>query len=203
MVAICDIDDNNLGIAAAQWGNAKKYNDYRKMLDEMGKSIDAVTVSTPDHTHAVVAAAAMKAGKHAFVQKPLTKSIYEARFLGDLARENKVATQMGNQGTANNALREAAALIKAGGVGTVKEVHVWTNLQVARLVGLRHRRSWRYGLPYAEHALHGSRSSRSDERAGQDLGPQQGNLPGLVGHRLRIPRAERPPRGGPEVVRRR
>jgi len=130
MVAICDIDDNNLGIAAAQWGNAKKYNDYRKMLDEMGKSIDAVTVSTPDHTHAVIASAAMRAGKHCFVQKPLTRSIYEARFLGDLARENKVATQMGNQGTANNALREAAALIKAGSVGKVKEVHVWTNRPV-------------------------------------------------------------------------
>ena len=130
MVAICDIDDNNLGIAAAQWGNAKKYNDYRKMLDEMGKSIDAVTVSTPDHTHAVVASAAMRLGKHAFVQKPLTRSIYEARFLGDLARENKVATQMGNQGTANNALREAAALIQAGAVGKVKEVHVWTNRPV-------------------------------------------------------------------------
>ena len=128
MVAICDVDDDKLNTAGqSRFKKAKKFNDYRKMLDEMGKSIDAVTVSTPDHVHAVAAAMAMKMKKHCFVQKPLTHSIHEARVLGQLARENGVATQMGNQGTANNGLRKAAAAVQAGVLGTVKEVHVWTN----------------------------------------------------------------------------
>ena len=130
MVAICDIDEKNLGFAAARWPEAKKYFDFRKMFDEVGKSIDAVTVSTPDHCHAVVAAMAMNMGKHAFVQKPMTKSLYEARVLGELASKKKLATQMGNQGTSNNDLRQAAAIIKSGAVGNVKEVHVWTNRPV-------------------------------------------------------------------------
>jgi len=127
IVAICDIDDQKLDSAGQKYPNAKKYNDYRKMLDEMGKSIDAVTVSTPDHTHAVAAAAAMNLGKHCFVQKPLAHSIWEARRLGEIAREKKVATMMGNQGTANNGLRKAAKIVQAGALGTVKEVHVWSN----------------------------------------------------------------------------
>lgn len=127
MVAICDIDDKNLGLAAARWPNAKKYNDYRKMFEEMGKAIDAFTVSTPDHCHAVVASMGMKMGKHAFVQKPLAHSIYEARYLGKLAAEKGVKTQMGNQYTADSNLRRAAEIIKKGHVGKVKEVHVWTN----------------------------------------------------------------------------
>ena len=77
---------------------AKQFTDFRKLLDEMHKSIDAVTVSTPDHIHALAAAMAMRRGKHCFVQKPLTHSLHEARVLAQLARENKVATQMGNQG---------------------------------------------------------------------------------------------------------
>jgi predicted dehydrogenase len=129
IVAICDVDDNTLNRRAKheKFANAQKFNDYRKLIDEVGKSIDAVTVSTPDHNHAAAAALAMKAGKAAFVQKPLTHSIYEARRLGEIAREAKVATQMGNQGTAGSPLREAAAVIQSGAVGTVKEVHVWTN----------------------------------------------------------------------------
>jgi predicted dehydrogenase len=130
MVAIVDIDDLTLGKAGEKFEGAQKFNDYRKMLDEVGKSIDAVTVSTPDHCHAVVASAAMKAGKHAFVQKPLTKSLHEARYLGNLAREMKVATQMGNQGTAGNDLREQAAIAKSGALGKITEVHVWTNRPV-------------------------------------------------------------------------
>ncbi|ADB18941.1 oxidoreductase domain protein [Pirellula staleyi DSM 6068] len=130
MVAICDIDDQSLAKAATRFTDAKKYNDYRKMLDEMGKSIDAITVSTPDHCHGVIGAAAMKLGKHCFIQKPLTKSLHEARVLGQLAKDNKVATQMGNQGTASNSLREAAAVVKSGVLGTIKEVHVWTNRPV-------------------------------------------------------------------------
>jgi predicted dehydrogenase len=127
MVAICDVDDRTLNAGARKFPKAKKYNDFRKMLDEMGKSIDAVTVSTPDHCHAVAAATAMKMGKHAFVQKPMTHSINEARQLGKIAREMKLATQMGNQGTADGGLRRGAAMIKAGAIGAVKEVHVWTN----------------------------------------------------------------------------
>jgi predicted dehydrogenase len=127
MVAICDIDDKTLDKAAQKYPNAKKYNDFRKMLDEMGKSIDAVTVSTPDHCHAAASAMAMRMGKHCFTQKPLTHTIYEARKLGEIAREMKVATQMGNQGTAASGLRRSAAMIRKGCIGKVKEVHVWTN----------------------------------------------------------------------------
>jgi len=128
MVAICDVDDQKLGNAGEhRFRKAKKFNDYREMLEKMGKSIDAVTVSVPDHSHACAAATAMRMKKHCFVQKPMTHSIHEARVLGQLAREYGVATQMGNQGTANNGLRKAAAAAQAGVLGTVKEVHVWTN----------------------------------------------------------------------------
>ena len=130
MVAICDVDDRTLDGAAKRFPNAKKYNDFRKLLDEMGKSIDAVTVSTPDHTHAPAALMAMRMGKHCFCQKPMTKSIYEARLMAEAAKEKKVATQMGNQGTATESLRRAAAMVRAGAVGKVKEVHVWTNRPV-------------------------------------------------------------------------
>ena len=127
VVAICDIDDRRLNAASKKFEGAKKYNDFRKMLDEMGSSIDAVTVSTPDHCHAVIAAMAMEMGKHCFCQKPLTHSIWEARRLGEIAKAKKVATEMGNQGTANDSLRRAAAIIKSGALGTVTDVHVWTN----------------------------------------------------------------------------
>ena len=130
MVAICDIDDKNLNFAANRWPDAKKYHDFRKMFDEMEKSIDAVTVSTPDHCHAVIGAAAISRGKHCFIQKPLAKSIHEVRHLQRIATEKKVATQMGNQFTADSNLRRAAQVIKDGHVGTVKEVHVWTNRPV-------------------------------------------------------------------------
>jgi predicted dehydrogenase len=127
MVAICDVDENTLNTGEKRFPKAKRYTDFRKLLDEMGKSIDAVTVSTPDHTHAPAALMAMRMGKHCFCQKPLTHSIYEARLMAKVAKEMKVATQMGNQGTATNSLRKAAAIIKSGALGAVKEVHVWTN----------------------------------------------------------------------------
>ncbi len=127
IVALCDVDDDRLGKAAETYAGAKKYHDFRKMFDELGKSIDAVTVSTPDHCHAVVSAMAMRLGKHCFTQKPLTHSLWEARRLAEIAAETKVATQMGNQGTASSRLRKAAAVVRAGALGTVKEVHVWTN----------------------------------------------------------------------------
>lgn len=128
VVAICDIDDERLENAATtKFPQAKRFNDYRKLYDEMEKSIDAVTVSTPDHSHACAAAMGMLRGKACFTQKPLTHSVYEARYLADLARRMQVPTQMGNQGTSNDALRRAAKLIQSGILGTVKEVHVWTD----------------------------------------------------------------------------
>lgn len=130
LVAICDIDNNNLLKKGIAYPKAKQYRDYRKMLDEFGKSIDAVTVSTPDHSHAPASLMAMRMGKHCFTQKPMTHSIEEARLMGEVAREMKVKTQMGNQGTANDSLREMVAVIQKGTLGAVSEVHVWTNRPV-------------------------------------------------------------------------
>jgi predicted dehydrogenase len=127
IVAICDIDDNFLNSKAAAFPRARKYNDFRKMLEEMGREIDAVTVSTPDHTHAPASIMAMKMGKHVYCQKPLTHSVYEARRMREVAREFRVCTQMGNQGTASDGLRTSVEIIRAGALGKVKEVHVWTN----------------------------------------------------------------------------
>jgi predicted dehydrogenase len=130
VVALCDVDDQNLGKAAARYPRAKKYHDYRKLLDEMHKEVDAVVISTPNHTHAVVAAAAIALRKHCFIEKPLAHTVYEARQLGTLTLGSKVATQMGNQGTAMPMFRKALAVLRAGTLGTVKEVHVWSNRPV-------------------------------------------------------------------------
>ena len=127
IVAICDVDENTLNRKGKQFPGAKKYSDWRKMYDEMGKQIDAVTVSIPDHSHGPATAMALHMGKAAYTQKPLAHSVYECRQLGMLARKMKVATQMGNQGTADNTLRRSAYRIRAGALGVVKEVHVWTN----------------------------------------------------------------------------
>jgi len=127
IVAICDVDENTLNAKAQKFPQAKKYTDYRQMFEEMGDKIDAVTVSTPDHHHAPASAMAMRLKKHVYCQKPLTHSVHEARVLRDLARQMGVATQMGNQGTAENGLRRAVEFIQAGVLGQVKEVHVWTN----------------------------------------------------------------------------
>ena len=130
VVGICDTDAKRLKGASKRFKGASSFADFREMLDSMGDKIDAVTVSTPDHTHAVAAAKAMSMGKHCFCQKPLTHTIYEARYLGELANKMDVATEMGNQGTSNNGLREAAAITQNGGIGDVTEVHVWTNRPV-------------------------------------------------------------------------
>ncbi len=135
VVAICDIDENHLAAALKDLQNPRRgtkhnpktYTDYRKMLDEMGKSIDAVTVSTPDHTHAPASLRAMMQGKHVYCQKPLTHTVAEARRMRETAKKMNVCTQMGNQGTAENGLRRAVEIIRAGVIGPVKEVHVWTN----------------------------------------------------------------------------
>ena len=130
MVALCDIDDNTLRGRAQKSPRAVLYNDFREMLEEMDKSIDAVTVSTPDHTHAPAAIMAMRMGKHVYCQKPLTHTVYEARLMRETAQGYKVATQMGNQGTAENGLREAVEVIRSGAIGPVREAHVWTNRPV-------------------------------------------------------------------------
>jgi predicted dehydrogenase len=128
IVAICDVDETRLNKAGEKkFPKAKRYADFRKMLDEMDKSIDAVTVSTPDHVHAAVGLKAMRMGKHCYCQKPMTRSLYEARLMAKVAKEMKVATQMGNQMTANDSLRKAVSIIRAGTLGAPKEIHVWTN----------------------------------------------------------------------------
>jgi predicted dehydrogenase len=127
IVALCDIDDGTLNNMAKRFPEAKKYNDFRQMFAEMGDKIDAVTVSTPDHTHAVAAMMAIKHKKHVYCQKPLTHTVYEARALRDAARKYGVCTQMGNQGSAHNGLREAVEVIQSGAIGPVREAHVWTD----------------------------------------------------------------------------
>jgi predicted dehydrogenase len=132
IVAICDIDENFLNRKAAgdRFKAARKFFDFRQMLTDMGRNIDAVTVSTPDHTHAVAAIMAMKMGKHVYVQKPLTHSVYEARRMREVAREFRVCTQMGNQGSASNNLRTSIEIVQSGALGKVREAHVWTNRPV-------------------------------------------------------------------------
>ena len=127
MVAICDVDRGRLKGAGKRFADAEAFVDFREMLDKLGDKIDAVTVSTPDHMHAPAALAAMRLGKHCFCQKPLTHSVHESRVMAKVAREKGVKTQMGNQGTASNGIRETASLVKSGFLGTPKEVHVWTN----------------------------------------------------------------------------
>jgi len=125
-VALCDVDATRAAKTFKSIEGAKIYTDFRKML-EQEKGIDAVTVSTPDHTHAVAAMTAMALGKHVYCQKPLTHSIYEARVLAQAAAYYKVQTQMGNQAHAGEPIRRAVELVRAGIVGSVREVHCWTN----------------------------------------------------------------------------
>jgi predicted dehydrogenase len=127
IVALCDVDWKYAQRCFKDYPNAKKYKDYRKMLDEMGDDIDAVMISTPDHTHYVCAADSMRMGKHVYLQKPLTHSVYESRMLTKLAEETGVATQMGNQGNSGEGIRQICEWIWNGEIGTVEEVHAWTN----------------------------------------------------------------------------
>ena len=129
IVALCDVDEQLAASVRAKYPAARFYRDYRRMLDKE-KSLDAVIVATPDHTHAVIAAHAMQMGKNIYCQKPLTQTIYEARFLRDLAAKTKVVTQMGNQGSADNGLRRAVEVIQAGLIGQVREVYVWSSRPV-------------------------------------------------------------------------
>lgn len=128
LVAFCDVDANriaesrkNLGDAGAK---AKAYKDYREML-EQEKSLDAVVIATPDHWHAAISVAAMRAGKHVYCEKPLTHTVGEARQVAAVARQSKVVTQTGNQGSASSNFRRSMELIRAGVIGPVREVHLW------------------------------------------------------------------------------
>ncbi len=125
IVALCDVDDKRLDGAAARFPDAKKYNDYRKMLDEIAGQIDAVVVSTPDHTHAGPAVMAMKMGKHCYCEKPLAHNVAESRIMAEVAAANNLATQMGTQIHAGDNYRRVVEMIQAGAVGPVREVHVW------------------------------------------------------------------------------
>ncbi len=126
IVALCDVDAHHLAAAKQKYPGARLYSDYRVMI-EKEKSIDAVTVSVPDHHHAPAAMRAIKAGKHVYCQKPLTHTVWEARHLRLAARHHGVATQMGNQGHAGEGVRELCEMIWSGAIGPVREVHCWTD----------------------------------------------------------------------------
>ena len=125
IVALCDVDDNRAAQNLARFANVPRYRDFRVMLDKEDKNIDAVTIGIPDFMHATVALACMQRGKHVYVEKPLTKTPFEARLLRDAAVKYKVATQMGNQGWSTDAIRVACEIIWSGEIGDVKEVHAW------------------------------------------------------------------------------
>ena len=123
IVALCDVDWKYAAKCFNDYPEAAKYKDYRHMMEDMGDEIDAVMVGTPDHTHYVMTADAMRAGKHVYVQKPLTHSVYESRMLAKLVKETGVATQMGNQGNSGEGIRQVCEWIWNGEIGEVKEVH--------------------------------------------------------------------------------
>jgi predicted dehydrogenase len=127
---LCDVDERRAVASRTAFPKAKFYKDWREMLDKEGKSIDAVSVSTPDHTHFVATIAAMQMGKHVYVQKPLTHDIWEARELTAAAKKYKVVTQMGNQGSSNDGTRQMAEWYDAGLIGDVHTVYCWTNRPV-------------------------------------------------------------------------
>ncbi len=138
IVALCDVDKNTLEQAKKKYPNARVYQDWREMLKKE-TTLDAVIVSTPDHQHALIAATAIRMGKHVYCQKPLVQTISEARLLRKLAKEFGVVTQMGNQGSAEDGLRRAVEVVQAGLIGPVREVYVWSNRPV-----------WPQGMPRPE-----------------------------------------------------
>jgi predicted dehydrogenase len=127
IVAVCDVDENPLSEAAKRFPRAYRYVDFRQMLDERHREIDAVVITTPDHTHAVAAMAAMQLRKHVYCEKPLTHSVYEARKLAEAAKRYKVVTQMGNNGHASDGLRRAVEILRSGVIGPIREVHASTD----------------------------------------------------------------------------
>lgn len=135
IVALCDVDWNYSDKVFKTYPKAKKYKDFRKMFDKQ-KDIDAVVIATPDHTHALAAAATMELGKHCYCQKPLTHSVWESRHLTKLAKKTGVVTQMGNEGHSRDTVYEVAEVVQSGCLGVIKEAHVWTNRPI-----------WRQGMP--------------------------------------------------------
>ncbi|WP_423146721.1 Gfo/Idh/MocA family protein [Rubrolithibacter danxiaensis] len=134
---LCDVDDRRAASSIKRFPKAKYYKDWREMFDKESKHFDAVSVSTPDHNHAIVALAAMERGKHVYVQKPLTHDIYEARVLTNAAKKHKVVTQMGNQGASNEGTRLMTEWFDAGLIGDVHTVYCWTDRPV-----------WPQGIPW-------------------------------------------------------
>ena len=127
IVALCDVDEVRAAEAFRRFPKAKRFRDFRRMLDALHPQIDAVVVSIPDHMHAPVSLAAMDLGKHVYCEKPLTWSIDEARRMASIAKEKKLATQMGTQGMASDRARAGIEIIRSGVLGEVKELHVWTD----------------------------------------------------------------------------
>ena len=132
VVALCDVDSDYLGSKSKKWPKAKTFSDFRKLFDDTSllKNIDAFTVSTPDHNHALASLLAIRNKKHVYCQKPLTHDVYEAHLMRTDAKKFGVCTQMGNQGSAANGLRRAVELVQSGILGEIKDVHVWTNRPV-------------------------------------------------------------------------
>lgn len=124
LVALCDVNQKQLEGPAKLVPSARRYRDFRKLFDEMERQIDAVVIATPVHSHAVIAAAAMRRGKHVYLEKPLTHDVGEARQLRAMARRYKVATQMGSQGVATDSFRRTLELIEEGAIGELREAHV-------------------------------------------------------------------------------
>lgn len=135
IVALCDVDWDYADPVFKAYPKAEKYKDFRKMLENQ-KDIEAVVIATPDHTHALTAAAAMELGKNVYLQKPLTHSVWESRYLTKLAQKTGVVTQMGNEGHSSDSVYEVAEVVQSGCLGTIKEAHVWTNRPI-----------WRQGMP--------------------------------------------------------
>ncbi|AIM36351.1 Gfo/Idh/MocA family protein [Sphingobacterium sp. SG20118] len=127
---LCDVDTRRAADTVKKFPKAKFYKDYREMLDKEHKHIDAVSVSTPDHQHAIVALAAMQLGKHVYVQKPLAHDVWEARALTHAAKKYKVVTQMGNQGSSGDGVRQMREWVDAGMIGDLKEIYCWTDRPV-------------------------------------------------------------------------
>src|SRR5262245_21391017 len=127
IVALCDVDEAWSAKAREKFPKAAFFTDYRKMFDKLGKEIDAVVVSTPEHSHALPAALAMTLGKHVYCEKPLTQSVNETRHLQKMAADKKLVTQMGTQIHAGDNYRRVVEIVQAGLLGPVNRVHVWNN----------------------------------------------------------------------------
>lgn len=125
VVAVCEVNDDRAAESLKKMAGVPRYYDYRKMLSDRDREIDAVIVAAPDHHHAPCGVLAMKMGKHLYCEKPLTNTVNEARVMRRVAKETGVATQMGNQGTATGAFREQVEIIQSGGLGEIREVYVW------------------------------------------------------------------------------